>query len=122
MVRPTIRPVNRVPMMPSWMNDVSAAISPMASTMAITAAVPVPPGDRSAWAAAEMVTFLKADRSSVDGAVKMVPSIPRSIGSSGWLTVCVSSIALATSTPARRSCGKCDPSTGRPNISLSTTA
>ena len=63
------------------------SIRPIASTTAITAAVPVPPGDRSAPAPEKIVTFLSDERSSLGGAVKIVPASPQRPASTGCTIV-----------------------------------
>ena len=72
-VSPTIRPVNRLPMMLSCVKVCSGGSKPIAASTAITAQVPVPHGERSTAASAKIVTFRKSDRSSDGGAVKIVP-------------------------------------------------
>ena len=60
-------------MMLSWVNVFSRPSRPIAETMAITAQVPVPHGERSTSASAKTVTLRRSAESSEGGPVKIVP-------------------------------------------------
>ena len=72
-VRSSTAPENVVPMRLSCTKRPPASSSPIASTTAMTADVPVPHGERSTCASAKTVTFRRWAPSASGGPVKIVP-------------------------------------------------